>query len=175
MYKMPNKMPKMNESNELELNMDIFIVPNPLAKIGSFVTESMRKFVTKVNEMNGGEDINPEKSQFVELWYTSTDTDNLVDHGMKFLNKDALKCFMRPEISAMPVSLFKDLKEGETIKLKAVSNYFIIDQHVARRLMEDDKPDGEVILNLNLTASQLKYRYKDFGKFEELIFKLMRC
>ena len=122
---------------------DVFIIPNingTFNKCPDFAQESaQRRFSTL------GLDIQFEPDDtIVETWCCNEESDNWHCHGLK-INEETLPVGTFP--SDFPARIFKGKKEGEEITLHST------------------------VLNVDfvLKLNQLSYRYRRFGRFEEVL------
>jgi len=127
---------------------DIFIVPNTAPRLGEVLSEFARSAITADLAECG---LKP-AGRLVEVWYTSPDCGNWTDHVWD----------LHPEFTG-------GREDG------GVSSPGRLPEHVLWGVKEGD----EIVLNfsgkeLRLTAKQLNYRYRRFGKFEEVFEKLTR-
>jgi hypothetical protein len=91
-------------------------------------------------------DLHP-NDMLVQVWCTSPDSENWQDHGGLQLGGHKLTPGEFP--GYLPVRLFDGKTEGMTIEIEA--------------------ENGEII---ELTLSQLKYRYRRFGTFDQVLKQL---
>lgn len=134
---------------------DVFIIPNRAATKDEFIDKTIPSAVQNMLISN---DITEENPMFVECWIVSDElnTENLRDHGGHINDDDSITIHTR----YIPAILFNGHKEGETVTVK----------FVAMKYNEDSS--SKVLLEMNLTLAQLKYRYKQHGKFEECFEKV---
>lgn len=127
-------------------NVDIFVIPNGIYNINSDWNKnspSNKWIEDKCSKVLG---MKSESGRYVQVWTVGHDCDNWSCSCESCpANLQDEEGFRYPEL--MPIELFKDLKEGET------------------KVVETDT------LIINMTAKQLSYRYRRFGRFEEV----MRC
>ena len=138
---------------------DIFIVPNQVMRLGSFMTpewymERLRR-LTGI-QMNYGDNV-------IQVWVTSKTCDNWCDQYMGFQSC----CGIEPEEEKeritrdhrlmgyfpkfFPVKLFENKKEGDILTLYC----------------------KELDITILLECNQLDHRYRKFGRFEEVYEKLV--
>ena len=175
---MNNNIAKMtieNGKNVVRANAEIFIIPNSAAKctgfLGSYVERSEEKGITICNANNKSFD--PKKDYFIETWVVSNKdieganlgSDNLADHRFIFKVNDNTYIGEFGDLSRYFPEKVLPTKEDETVELiypdLEASNY--------------DNRDDEITfdLHLNLTAKQLKYRYRNFGTWEDTMIKVI--
>lgn len=112
----------------------IFIVPNQAINGKRESAEFMQRWITL-----NGKSFSPlgielsEDETYIQVWVGNEENDNWTCDGENHFP------------SYLPLSILKDVKEGETINLKW---------------------NGE---DVRLRASQLEYRYRKFGKFEDVL------
>lgn len=137
---------KNNVKVKAIFNVDVFIIPNGIYNINSDWNKnspSNKWIENRSKEVLG---MKSESGRYVQVWTVGHDCDNWACSCEDCpANLEGNENFRYPEL--MPVELFIGLKEGDT------------------KTIETDT------LIINMTAKQLSYRYKRFGKFEEV----MRC
>lgn len=150
-------------TNMINVTVDCncFIIPNSLAKAN--VNNSFgRKLADKAAEIaaTNGFEYDESLDKFVQLWWVGCNSDNMQDHGFT-IEVDGQKYRFGYEmcLELVPVKFFKGHKEGEilplTISLKP------------RHDEGEEVPTFNVTFNLKL--NQLDYRYRRFGRFEEVL------
>ena len=126
-------------------NAEMFIIPNSIYREeGSDYNYWWKGIDTKYENYFGKEFSEKEKGnrRLVQIWTCSEDSDNWTDHGCPIDNH------VFP--GWLPSWLIRDMKEGDTIEI--------------------DLPKFNAVLRL--TAAQLKYRYRRFGTFENVLRQL---
>lgn len=152
----------VNGEKVVRFNADVFIIPNGLHRVCEYLSDSVKKskaeLATRVCELNGLEEFDIEHDRLIQLWFTSKElgSDNICRHGFGII-EDGKEDFMTPyDMEELPVKIFEGKSEGDTISIKV--------------------PDGDIILDMNVTLNQQDYRYKNFGTFDQCIEKLgARC
>lgn len=146
-------------ATEINMTADVFIIPNGIKTLKDFwvssIQESYAEFIKTVLELNPGhheEEIS--KLPLVQLWWVSTTggapSENIVCHGIKFPGHSKLYSTDTIMMEHLPTYLFDGKKEGDSLMIKI--------------------PVGDdLILNVNATLRQRKYRYGNFGDFDELL------
>lgn len=132
----------IQESSRLIFNGEFFVVPNRAGKLENYA-QYVQKRIDRLAQFNGIE-LTP-NDEIVEVWIVNEDTDNLVDHGVRVIDE-----WVRPICGLVPLKLIKKMKEGETIGIVMPCN-------------------KNKLLYCYLTAAQKKYRYKNFGNFEDAL------
>lgn len=134
---------------------DVFIIPNAAVTRESFINEIIPESEQDMLLVNEISERNP---MFVECWIASNEfnTENLRDHGGHINDETRINI----HTSYIPAILLNGHKEGETVTVKFMASKHTRDTHEL------------VILEMKLTLSQLKYRYKNHGKFEECFNKI---
>lgn len=132
----------IQESSRLTFDGEFFVVPNRAVKLGNYA-QYVQKRINMLALFNGIE-LSPD-DEIVEVWIVNEDIDNLVDHGVCVIDE-----WVRPICGLVPLKLIKKMKEGETIGIMMPCN--------------ENK-----LLSCYLTAAQKKYRYKNFGNFEDAL------
>lgn len=145
------------------IRADIFIVPNRAAQWeGSLAQKSgfdlatwhARQQIMYVNKVTRPSDFASEK--FVEVWFATPGNkqSNWFDHGI-----DGYDCLKNWELvtNRLPASVFEGHKEGDVVTLE---------------LPVESEDYQRKFIKVALTLSQRKYRYRDFGDFEEVVKKV---
>ena len=164
---MKNNTNELKNIGTIKANAEIFIIPNSAAKISGYFEifrEKYRNLANKICKDNNLE-FNENKDYMVETWICSDDlrTENLADHGCKIM-VDGKKYYLENGAIKrdIPSTVLYNLKEGESITL-IFNDIKIVDYD------SDDYDEYLINLELNITASQTKYRYARFGKFEDVL------
>lgn len=135
---------------------DFFIIPNPsmteaeVSHDGKF-PEMWDRFLNRaIDEWKRfGINVSDER-KFIEIWASNSQVDNFADHHRKFAEMTGgTKALHKTRDSFpkyFPFSLIKGLKEGQKLTIT--------------------RDDG---LKVTLKADQSNYRYRTFGKFEDVI------
>lgn len=152
---------------DVHAKAEVFIIPNPAGVVSSNpIGREAAEYASKITDANGIV-YHESFDKLVEFWWTSDDlkSDNLARHGFKIVKDDDNVIFCRnwytKWMGHLPAKLFADLKEGETKTINVPIH--IPDEN------EEDVPECNIMLHLDVTASQLKYRYARFGKFEDVL------
>ena len=147
---------------------DIFIFPNDSKNLYSFyyrIIDGMREYGNRL-ALDNNTTFDENSDYFVETWIVSEDlqTDSLSEHSFK-IDINGITYSLRPgEINRHILHHMLDFKEGES---KIINFNNIIVENV------DNKDDTlRINLSMNLTASQLKYRYKIYGAFHDVLRKV---
>lgn len=149
--------------NVLEGNLEVFIIPNKGGLVTNWLSEStqkrMIKDITEIAELNGKE-FDPDKDPLVQLWFTGMGCDNLVDHYLHAETEDSKRIYMRASnLGHLPASFFEGKKEGDEIDLVFPATCEVADT--------DDEID--ITVKAKVTLAQTKYRYRNFGNFEDVL------
>ena len=138
---------------------EVFIIPNRLNRKDGFFGESVQSTLQEIADINNVTEDNP---LFVQCWVVSEElnSENLRDHGGYFNDDDDHIIIHTGNI---PATLFNGKKEGDIVNIKfpATLHDYANDTH------------DKITLEMSLTLSQLKYRYRDQGKFEECFERLV--
>lgn len=124
---------------------EMFIIPNAISVEKGDDKNPFWDIMNKKMKTYFGDDAAKRdlgKRRMVQVWIVSEESDNWADHGSPIDGK-----FF---ISNLPTWMIKDMIEGDTIEI--------------------DLPNHNAVLKL--TAAQLKYRYKRFGTFENVLKQL---
>ena len=146
---MENKTATIVSENPIRL--DAFIVPN-----GSYsllpTNPCFKSDMERIQEIG----IKPEVGEeLIEVWILSRDRheegkdSNLTDHGWFELGPQANAFSTEYAPASLPYSVLKDVKEGDSIDLVSKSGQ-----------------------KINLRFNQADYRYRMYGKFEEVTEKV---
>ena len=161
----------------IEETGEFFIVPNT----ASVINENSYAFVSSIIWYESimkanGHGVETSKFQHYETYKEMSKSDPLVqvwiatDRCKDFTSdlpaiKDEFGIYHFVRLSPyIPLSLIKDVKEGDTITLNLPVDVFV-----------DDIPAGDYIgeykstIRFTLTAAQDKYRYRGFGPFEKAL------
>ena len=154
-------------------NAEIFIIPNKACKLSGildFAKDEFRKLGENVCAASGTS-FDESKDYFVETWITAEEdlgSENLADHGFRIKLSDNQRVYVYSgQISRnIPSSLLKDLKEGkETVQI----TFNNLQGRIITGKDYDNAVDATVNLTLNLTGAQRKYRYRNYGNFEDAL------
>lgn len=165
---------------EVSAAADMFIIPNDLISLGELYSKSNMVKINKFAEDNGLYMTPSDK--ICEVWLTSHDlhSDNISDDGIKIdFNEDDIKifdkfvyerdklikcdCGFTSFMNFMPVSLIKYMKENDVKEFR----------YLISIPSKEYNKELDIKLNLKITAKQLAYRYREFGKFEDVIKRLI--
>lgn len=148
----------------INANAEMFIIPNSAGRVTEFISKERAIREAQSICSSVGKDFD-ENDPLVQVWICSDDldTENLCRHGATVEIEGEDYFLEYPEISEyIPLSIIKDLKEGET----ATFGYTNI-----ATINNNDK-NIKVDLMLNVKANQLDYRYSRFGTFESVLSKV---
>ena len=153
-----------------EIKGDIFVIPNHAGKaedfLGSF-SEKMAEYGKKICEANG-KMYDEDNDYFVQTWMVSEDagSDNMARHGFD-VDVDGEKYYIWRLEENIPRQLI-DLSEGESATINLLGKGY--------RNSEDFTNDNyvDVMIPVIFTAAQTKYRYRNFGNFEDVIERVCR-
>lgn len=150
---------------------DVFVIPNRAGKVSQFIIhpEKEEEKMKKLCEMND-ETFDPENDWLVETWLTAEEdlgSENLSDHGFSIV-ADGVKYRAGMDIRRYIPAKLLPKKEGETVILNIPCWYRNNESYEMYK--KDD--DGDFTLELELTANQSSYRYRNFGPFEEVVEKV---
>lgn len=149
-----NEMATEETLQTIELEADMFIIPNSISTIDNERMLSFKKKMRELCKLNGLN--NNDEEMLVQVWITNDKSDNIDDHGIIINGKQYYVI-----CSNIPYTLIKNVKEGENITVK----FFGYD-HSGEEAVK-------VVFEMQLTAKQLDYRYKRFGSFEETLKRLV--
>lgn len=154
----------------IEAAADVFIIPNRLSKLDPEYMAELDRIVNMKKIARANNLVFDYKADdIIQLWFTSDDLDseNLGDHGFRFYIEDD-KYLVPPSeskiLNYLPKKMFEGLREGETRTILIPMN----DAEIYNcNTGDEEKVDIE--LRLTITAAQSKYRYKNFGNFEDTL------
>lgn len=165
---------KIDEYGEVIIDCIGFIIPNSIKTQSSFladcVKQRFRNYLLQCCSDNfistkSTSDVSDVKC--VEMWFCARDTaatDNMVDHGFYILDENGVEqpChFLSTMSQFIPVRLLQNAKEGDVVPVKMRGKYG----------KAEAAKDIEITLNIHL--SQTTTRYCRFGRFEEVLSKLL--
>ena len=132
---------------------DMFIIPNEAIKYSEFLPFAKESAREKLNYLG----IKPDENEkMIQVWFTGSGEDNWNDHagalcrlaGIEEPNMDDKDRYLKEYITRyLPESMLKNVHEGETITIDC----------------------NNFNCTLVLTAKQLDYRYRGFGRFEDAL------
>lgn len=170
----PNTVEKCTElcivimlRNQPIINGDVFIIPNRSVSINEMLFNDTKHVMTRTFAMNLDKYPNEDIDLFVEVWVTTpgNDNSNWSDHHVDPLWEDiskedviAGKTQWRLASTRLPKAIFNGHKEGDVITLNLP---------ITRRT--ENGTSEEAWIKASLCLAQTKYRYRDFGKFEEVL------
>ena len=153
--------------NQSLLTGDIFVIPNrafvPSLDEG-FTTPTFMMDINCIYYSNSDLNVNKIKSEdtrFIECWFCNEYNENWRDHGIRGLelgieDKDEP---WRLSSNMVPEWIFDGKKEGDVVTFN---------MPVERRDHERGILERSTI-KLSMVLNQSKYRYRNFGKFEEVL------
>lgn len=163
-------MKTLDISNGIAINASMFIIPNSACKIEDlfdFVRAENLELMEKICELNGMK-FDPENDYLIQTWYLSEELgcDNIPDHCISVKIETGEKCTIGVEGHYLPSNLFKGKKEGDIINVKLpvwvkVGGY------------KNPGPAKDMVADFTIELAQLKYRYARFGRFEEVLEKVI--
>ena len=162
-------MMQFNENNELELSTDAFIIPNRMSLTCGEVNQDDKDLYQKIYDVNNLGKVNPD-SKIIQLWFVpeeKAESENLVRHGVCCVSKDGIETMIFPPIECLPYDLFKGHKEGDVIDLVIPARQYKRGLHIG-----DPNIAIDYTLKLHIKLNQSDYRYRRFGKFEDVAFEV---
>ena len=161
---------------DVDATAEFFIIPNRACKLDD-KTESGNARICRVNEfldMNSFDRYDPTNDKVIQIWIVSEDdldSNNIGDHGFYVTVPGIGIRFDKVGVSNthfitkyIPEKCIRGMTEGES---KIFKYRFKED-----RVNTEGGSEVCVIVNLTLTltANQQGYRYKSFGKFEDVLY-----
>lgn len=160
------KSTTVNEKIVIEGNADMFIIPNPATSLSKWICGQLRMDgFKKMAELNNIEF--SEEEPLVQIWMVSDDCENVVGHIETTLVDDMLYGIYFDSSEFIPATLAKKFTEGTVDEI--VFPVTLFDEFGKRR----DQNGTSAELHLKLTASQQKYRYRNFGDWTETLNKVI--
>jgi len=140
----------------IDIKAECFIIPNGAGPLSSFM-KSSHDDLRKIVELN---DLDPDDQShlFVQIWLTNTDelaSENLIRHSFSIKNWDC--GFDGGEAEYVPHKIFENVKEGGKTKIRLPGWKRVGNQAT------------NVIWDITVTCVQNKYRYRDYGPFENCL------
>ncbi len=154
---------------------EIFIIPNTPGKMDEFLFPQIGtrvcNFFQKLAELNGMNFDDWKNDKLVQLWYVeSSDSEDrcedMYSHTFEIVSGETTYNVKLGE-EFLPETLVKELKEGDTISLEIP-----LTEYNSKYFKSGIKSDEELSITCEITARQLKYRYRNFGTFEETLHTL---
>ena len=154
---------------------DIFIIPNSLAKPKSMMFEEARYDLYRMSKANNIKFT--DDSKFVEVWFATPGNrdSNWRDHC--FDGYAELEHW-RPIWNYLPIELFEGRKEGDVVTFNLPIESWTAAHPIKGCDAQPagcDLPNGVTVttnIKVSMTLAQLKYRYRRFGTFEEVLKQL---
>ena len=159
-----------NENGKLniEANASMFIIPNSAGHIKDFcMTDRILRTTNKYCEDNNIS-FNEENDWLVQIWIQSGEqdlfTDNFFRHAL-LIDYDDKEYYVTLHSDEWIPKQLIDVSEGEVVTL-----------HFNNVTLTHKKDEDEMLadLTLHVTADQLNYRYRNHGRFEEVLQKVCR-
>ena len=163
------KLTEINDRNSVATatleDMEIFIIPNspnPVENMaeGKWSTTRSKRWVSAMKEMfelnKWGE--MPEDEKAVQIWWVAESCGNVNDHHPMVMY-EGKKYELKLDCPFLPISIIEDWKEGESHTI-----------NIPVSLYEwETNAKTETVFKATIIPSQLKYRYRRFGTFQECI------
>ena len=131
-----------------ELNCEVFIVPNSMCYLEHLCVPSFRERVNEICQYNGVD--TTYDTPLFQAWFVGGDSDNMGDHGFRVGERTFGAGFLK---AYLPAELFFHKNEGDVVTV-----HYPVDE--------------DTDLTLNCRLAQTKYRYSNYGTFEECFRKL---
>ena len=158
----------------LNVDLDVFIVPNSLAKVNEFIFGKDERAKTMEAVCDSvGKTFNRDNDLLVQLWYTGELSDNLVDHGATITDEEGNEWYLSylSQYSYLPVKLFAGMEDGDTLRVKMpMAAYRWIDKENDEGF--EKKMPVELVVTLHL--NQADYRYRYHGSFASVLEDLIK-
>ena len=153
-------------------NAHMFIIPNGLCRKGDFIVSSVSKQFPLADGFKYGwekENVCDDEDLMVQVWFTGHDSENWGDHSIPDLVVEANDMERR--------NAYRDLDDKEYNK-KVIGNSRM--GSWAPISWFEGKKEGDVIdivihgCTVSFTLSQLNFRYRSFGSFENCL-ETLKC
>ncbi|MBR6289245.1 MAG: hypothetical protein IKR19_07920 [Acholeplasmatales bacterium] len=157
-----------------DMNMDMFIIPNQAGKVNNFWTgvERQTSIADMLCNLNGF-DFDPKHDKVVQVWSCCDDCNNMQDHFFHETDDEGNEYRFRFPSSYIPAKILKDHVEGETFDIVYRMKPENWDNKEWDKEDESEElPEFEFIFHT--TLAQKKYRYRSFGNFEDVLFRVCR-
>lgn len=157
-----------NENGNVVLPVqNIFVIPNSPDRVEYLIEKGFHWMVRtieackKMFELNGWGTL-PNDDKMVQIWWTSEFCSDFTSHHPIGI-LDEKEYEVKLLCDELPLSIIKDWKEGE--------KHTIL---IPIKLYPFNKEDEsiETIAEVEVEVNQLGYRYKTYGKFEDVIRKI---
>lgn len=164
---------EMKQTVDVEISRDVdadaFIIPNGVPTIKSFFTSYQKRYsdlCQKIYEINGIEydEENLGEEKMLEMWVTAKEdlgSENLGSHGFKLEIDGTPKYCRFPNY--LPLRLFEGKEEGDIVSITLP---------ITAYTYEDGETKCELYIRFHIRLAQTEYRYRNFGRFEELLAKM---
>ena len=153
------------------INCDIFVIPNKGSVCKNyFLSDSLEKRMKEICEMNEIT-FDPETDKLFQFWATNDQFENMNDHGFRIDYNGWTYSFLLD--SNLPAKLFEGKSEKDivtvTIPMKPRLRYND-DKTMCEDFEDDEGPKAPVFwIDFNFELNQESYRYRNFGKFEDVL------
>lgn len=152
-----------------DVDADAFIIPNGASRICTFFSGARNRYIDlcqKIYEFNHIEynldEFDNEK--MIEMWVVAKEdlnSENLGSHGFK-LEIEGVPNYCRFP-NYLPMRLFEGKEEGDIVTV-----IIPIDAYN----YEHDDVKTEIYIRFHIRLAQTEYRYRNFGRFEELLARM---
>jgi hypothetical protein len=144
------------------LAVDAFIIPNSPTRINDLFMDSAKLDILQL-AIDNHQILEPANDKIVNLWLVSEEGDNLSDHGLTVTSgdKEYYLPYFGDTFDNIPAHFFEGLCEGENLNLK-----------VTRWGRKVNDKETEVDITVKMCLAQSKYRYRRFGDFQDVLYKL---
>ena len=158
------------EERKIVANLEAFIVPNSVNLFKDFYfKERIEAKYKKLLELSGATTCNLDDQYMIQMWYVSEEdlgSDNLVDHGFRFDAGNKKYFGGMGSLSYIPYCFLEGKKEGDVINVS-----FPIRCSISCNNTQENIEDW--VLEAEITLKQQGYRYRRFGKFEDVLAALI--
>lgn len=139
------------EGKNIAINADVFVIPNIAGAVKEYNSDIHKEYFAELSRLNN-----------IPI------SDNLNDHGFIVLSEGSRIQISAHNLMFVPAAMFVGVTEGDKLVFKAPAIGHILDE-----TNEGSCERFPVILEITMTCSQSKYRYSRYGKFEEVIDKVI--
>lgn len=165
---------KMNKEKQVEIDADIFVIPNSAPSINDFLEsarDEWRKNFKEVAELNGLQ-MPTDDDLLIQLWWTDRDKseeycDNLVRHIFAFEDTEGHIFLGSIPMEYFPKMWLDGYKEDETFDI-------ILPVVTRKKSSLFSDPNKKDYAKINVRLKQKNYRYAWVGTFDEAVEKVSR-
>lgn len=161
----------VNGEITFEANWDLFIVPNhAVSLLDEYVPLSYaKKQIQALIEIeNANNCMISMKDQLIQVWYCNEQCENGVHHDPYVIDQDGRVWDIFFNLGEyLPEPIVRKLHEGETsiVNIPVTLEYYDVETK--------SKDCRSAIMRAYITPKQKAYRYRGFGRFEEVLERVL--